>query len=227
LTPFWWVAVAGLALACLAVVIYSGEAIRWISDVTSLLVNQDIQSAIASGAARRAADAALVFYYIAIAISGVCFIIWFRAAYSTLEDAGVHLRFSRGWSIGSWFVPFLNLVRPKQIANDIWRGSQAVDNAFSGGSPSDLQTQSVSGMVHWWWGLYLAGSAIFGVGIGLAESHGSAGDSVEQILKLERAGFYVGLVGAVGLLASAVLAAIFAWQVSQARDRVISRGQAH
>jgi hypothetical protein len=33
------------------------------------------------------------------------------------------LRFSSGWAIGSWFVPILNLFRPKQIANDIWRAS--------------------------------------------------------------------------------------------------------
>lgn len=189
ITPYWWVAAGGLALCSLAIVIYSAEAIRWISDVSSLLTNGDVASAIDASAARRAADGALVFYYIAIAISGVCFIIWFQAAYDSLHRAGARLRFSRGWSIGSWFVPFLNLVRPKQIANDIWRGSHALADGPLNGPASDVQIRSVSASVHWWWGLYLAGSTIFGIGAGIAESHGSAGDSLEQILKLERVGF--------------------------------------
>ena len=54
----------------------------------------------------------------------VFFIAWFRQAYRNIEALGAaSLRHSHGWAIGSWFVPFLNLVRPKQIANDVWRGS--------------------------------------------------------------------------------------------------------
>ena len=77
--------------------------------------------------------------------------------------------------------------------------SQALADGPVSDSASDVQTRSVSGIVHWWWGLYLAGTTIFGIGVGLAESHGSAGDSVEQILRLERGGFYIGLLGAVAL----------------------------
>jgi len=29
-------------------------------------------------------------------------------------------RWGTGWAIGAWFVPFLNLWRPKQIVNDVW-----------------------------------------------------------------------------------------------------------
>jgi hypothetical protein len=32
-------------------------------------------------------------------------------------------RFSAGWAVGSWFVPFVNLVVPKQVVNDVWRAS--------------------------------------------------------------------------------------------------------
>ena len=34
------------------------------------------------------------------------------------------LRYGNGWAIGAWFVPILSLVRPKQMANEIWRGSE-------------------------------------------------------------------------------------------------------
>jgi hypothetical protein len=54
----------------------------------------------------------------------VMFIRWFKRAYANLRALSVpELRFRVGWAIWAWFVPFLNLWRPKQIANDIWRGS--------------------------------------------------------------------------------------------------------
>ena len=32
-------------------------------------------------------------------------------------------RFSPGWSVGWWFIPALNLLRPYQVIKEIWRGS--------------------------------------------------------------------------------------------------------
>lgn len=54
----------------------------------------------------------------------IAFIRWFHSAYRNLAALGTtELRFKPGWAIGAWFVPFLNLWRPKQIADDIWRAS--------------------------------------------------------------------------------------------------------
>lgn len=54
----------------------------------------------------------------------LAFLVWFRRAYRNLPILGAEsLRFSNGWAVGAWFVPFLNLVRPKQLADDIWRAS--------------------------------------------------------------------------------------------------------
>jgi Domain of unknown function (DUF4328)/Protein of unknown function (DUF2510) len=56
--------------------------------------------------------------------TAVVFIVWFRRAYRNLPALGVEApRFSSGWAVGAWFVPFLNLVRPKQIMDDIWQAS--------------------------------------------------------------------------------------------------------
>ena len=56
--------------------------------------------------------------------TGVMFIIWFRRAYRNLEAWDTEgLRFEAGWTVGGWLVPFLNLVRPKQIMNDLWRAT--------------------------------------------------------------------------------------------------------
>jgi hypothetical protein len=54
----------------------------------------------------------------------IVFLMWFSRAYNNVPRLGVRsLRYKQGWAIGAWFVPILNLFRPKQIANDIWRGS--------------------------------------------------------------------------------------------------------
>jgi len=58
------------------------------------------------------------------ALTALAFVVWFYRAYENLRPLGVeNLRWGSGWAIGGWFVPLLNLVRPKSLANDIWRGS--------------------------------------------------------------------------------------------------------
>jgi Domain of unknown function (DUF4328) len=52
----------------------------------------------------------------------IVFIGWLHAAYWNVDVvAPSERRFGHGWAIGSWFVPFFNLVRPKSIVNDVWR----------------------------------------------------------------------------------------------------------
>jgi hypothetical protein len=61
------------------------------------------------------------------------------------------LPFAPGWAVGAWPVPFLNLVRPKQIMDTIWRGSDPdrppVDGFWSNGP--------VPVLVHLWWAVLL------------------------------------------------------------------------
>ena len=82
----------------------------------------------------------------------VFFIRWFHRAYTNLLPLGAgELRYKPGWAIGAWFVPFLNLWRPKQIANDIWRASDP------GYPPGDWVWRggSVPALYAVWWGLFL------------------------------------------------------------------------
>ena len=79
---------------------------------------------------------------------GVIFIAWVRRLYRNLPVLGASQRFKPGWAVGAWFVPFLNLWRPKQIVDEIWRGS----------SPS--RSDQVSPLLHWWWGFWIAGAAL-------------------------------------------------------------------
>jgi hypothetical protein len=95
----------------------------------------------------------------------VVFLMWFSRAYRNVERLGAHpLRYKPGWAIGAWFVPILNLFRPKQIANDIWRGSdpELPDRP----DPVDWRGGRIPFLLFglWWW-LWLianwAGTAAF------------------------------------------------------------------
>jgi hypothetical protein len=81
------------------------------------------------------------------------FLVWFHRAYRNLPSLGVATRrFGTGWAVGAWFVPFLNLIRPKQIADDIWRASVAGDG------PNDSDPSLLP--VHVWWGLFIGAGAL-------------------------------------------------------------------
>jgi len=87
---------------------------------------------------------------LALLFCAVLWIMWFHRAYKNLFSFGLGLRFGTGWAIGGWFVPILNLWRPKEIANDIWRGSSAEAKPHS--AWHDLP---VPKFVHWWLAIYL------------------------------------------------------------------------
>lgn len=92
------------------------------------------------------------FEALLLLISAGVFITWFFQAYKNMRRLGVQdMRFGNGWAIGSWFVPFLSLWRPKQIANDIWRGSERGTDVHNG-----WKQVPVPSLVHWWWAFFLA-----------------------------------------------------------------------
>ena len=117
----------------------SGDLIRLQSDVAAGQTSDDQTSVIA------------IVELVTLCVSGVCFIAWFHRAYSNLRSLGAtSTRYATGWAIGPWFVPILNLWRPKQIANDIWRGS---DPRHPRQQPS--WREPVSPLLWLWWGTLL------------------------------------------------------------------------
>ncbi|MDX6274281.1 MAG: hypothetical protein QOJ92_1491 [Frankiales bacterium] len=102
---------------------------------------------------------------ILLALAGVgatvAFFFWLRRVVRNADRLGLlRQRFNSGWTVGAWFVPVLNLWRPKQIVNDAWSGSGA-------GSRT---------LVDWWWGLWLISSYVFaGVGDVMLSNASTAG----------------------------------------------------
>ena len=124
----------------------------YIGTMNRVLDGRFVAAADLKSAERAVTDAGtaqgLIFFATVIA-----FLCWFARAYYNLPRLRVYpLRFDRGWSWGAWLVPILNLFRPKAIANDIWRGSDAAvrQEAFS-----DWKKQPVPVVLHLWWGAWL------------------------------------------------------------------------
>jgi Domain of unknown function (DUF4328) len=80
---------------------------------------------------------AAVIALLGLVAGAACFIPWFHRAYKNLH-ARHSTRFGTGWAIGAWFVPFLNLVRPYQIAKELV--------SLSGRAP----TTSTNTVTVWW-----------------------------------------------------------------------------
>lgn len=81
---------------------------------------------------------------------------WIYRAHANLELAGADdLEFSPGWSVGWFFVPFMNLFKPFQAMKELWNASYGTSNAYGSESPATLTT---------WWALYLGGNILSSVG---------------------------------------------------------------
>jgi hypothetical protein len=64
----------------------------------------------------------------------IVFIRWLHGAYKNVDVvARPERRYGHGWAIGAWFVPIMNLWRPKQVVNDVWRaGGRTTEDSEPG-----------------------------------------------------------------------------------------------
>jgi hypothetical protein len=116
--------------------------------------------------------------FTAFVVVVVMFIRWFKRAYANLPALGVpKLRYRRGWAIWGWFFPFLNLYRPKQLANDIWRGS---DPAAPIERDADWDRRPVPALFQWWWGVYLCWGFLYNVAFRISATGGADASSLQD-----------------------------------------------
>lgn len=145
----------------------------------------------------------------ALAVTGVC--VWVYGAAANLRAFGQQgMKFSPGWAVGWWFVPFVNLVRPVQIVTELWRASDPasieIDNPFKWWSAR------ANGLVAIWWTTYL----VSGV---MSQIHVRAHD------------LDVKLAGAVGSGVSLAVAGLtliaLMWQIGKRQEHCADRARAN
>jgi|GEM_PF-1955869 len=63
--------------------------------------------------------------FLVVLLTAVSFLAWIYRAHKNLKALGAtDLKYSPGWAIGGFFIPFLNIVRPYQVVSEIWRASR-------------------------------------------------------------------------------------------------------
>lgn len=149
---FAYLAMAGLGLYAVLEVIRVISHYSYATLIGRILNRENVTLAQANAADHRVHILALASLGLYL-LTGIVFIMWFRDAYINVGRMGVTgLRWSSGWAVGAWFVPFLNLVRPKAITNDIWRGS---DPKFPAGSTVAGWDESPPALYQVWWGMWI------------------------------------------------------------------------
>ncbi len=95
-----------------------------------------------------------LFLWTAI-VAGIVFLVWVYRANKNLSSLGAGgTRFTPGWAVGWFFVPFMNLVRPYQVVKEIFEESDpGIDVAGT-----VKRGYSSSTIVGWWWALFLGSS---------------------------------------------------------------------
>ncbi|MGW6056401.1 DUF4328 domain-containing protein [Streptomyces sp. NPDC055189] len=95
----------------------------------------------------------------ALVATCVVFLCWFYRVRVNAEVFEPHIHSkTRGWTVGSWFVPIVNLWFPRRIALDIWDASGdrqvALDRTLTLG---DASGRARHPLVNGWWTLWVAG----------------------------------------------------------------------
>lgn len=171
-----------------------------------------------------AVTASSIVQVAAIIGTAVGFLFWFARAYYNLPRLSLGgLRFGRGWSIGSWFVPILNFFRPKAIANDIWRGSEAA--AETTGRIGAWKSRPVGPLLHWWWGLWIIVTVLSQVASRLFIDEGDAFTRAQALdaLRDERIGYWLDIGASAIMIAAAVLAVLVVRRITALQGEAMAR----
>ena len=85
-------------------------------------------------------------------VTGVLWLVWQHRSQANLHAVRLReLRFSPGWAVGWWLIPFANLVMPFQTTRELWKASTG-DERWS-----QLPTSPTIG---WWWAAWLGANVI-------------------------------------------------------------------
>jgi hypothetical protein len=85
---------------------------------------------------------------------GIVFFVWFHRSYANARTFGP-VKHSPAYAVYSYFIPIVNMVRPYQVAQEMWRNST---------SPEQTPPKR-SNLILAWWLLFLAWQSVFFIAI--------------------------------------------------------------
>ena len=97
-------------------------------------------------------------------VTAVAFFIWLYRAYKNLKPLGVaEPRYSPGWVVACFFIPVLNVFRPFQAVQEMWRESdpETVDTGGTQLKYVFVDDTSKSLLIIFWWGIYWVSNIVY------------------------------------------------------------------
>lgn len=123
-------------------------ALSVVSDIAQLNVLSDGAVGVAEAETNDARQGFVgLIVLVTFVLTGITFLRWvYRANVNCHGFGAQNMEFSPGWSVGFYFVPFLNLVKPCAAMHEIWKISK---------DPTNWQDQQNDSRVSGWWFLFL------------------------------------------------------------------------
>ncbi len=103
---------------------------------------------------------ALGLVLLVLLVNFILVIVWMNAAYKHQTPfAPGNRRWSSGWTIGGWFIPFANFIIPKLVLNEIERVAGSNDDELN---TSRWRQTKLNLNGYWYWLGWVAASICFG-----------------------------------------------------------------
>ncbi len=151
---------AKIAAILIAIVLFTD-----VLNLTSSLMQYELLGRIATGENFTQAEANAndlretavgILSVVMLLISAITFIMWFRRAYYNLHQKINYLKYEEGWAAGCWFVPFVNLVRPFQIMQELFNETIAYLKKVNQEIPFNTNTA----LMGFWWTFWIIDNII-------------------------------------------------------------------
>jgi Domain of unknown function (DUF4328) len=82
----------------------------------------------------------------------IVYLIWLHRAYTNLRalDSGFIGKFTPGWAVGWWFIPFANLVMPYQAMSELY-----VNSVSAPANAAGYSARPSAGIIGGWWAAFI------------------------------------------------------------------------
>src|SRR6185312_4698303 len=104
--------------------------------------------------------------------------------------------------------------------NDIWKASSSAGTI----GITRWREMPLSGVLNWWWGLWIAGGSMAFVGRSLISNSHSSTDTIYEALHHQRSGLWWDQVALAVTIVAGILAIIFVREVTRLQDEHFGPG---
>jgi hypothetical protein len=108
---------------------------------------------------------------IVIAVTAIPWLLWQYRAHANLRALGVSgLKYSPGWAVGWWFIPFANIVLPFLVMRELWKASDPEASSL------DWMARRATPLLGLWWACRLLAHLFLQIGFVLDDNLNALSD---------------------------------------------------